>query len=97
MDDSLYSESNSKPKGQQKSVDEQEKEEMATTAIVPLKMLQGKDDEPPKEGTECTIKIVKVYDDEAEISWVPKKGGASEESGESPDSEIDKMDNPGTY
>ena len=95
--DELYGESDTKPKDGKKSVDDQEKEEMATTAIVPLKMLQGKDDEPPKEGTECTVKIVKVYDDEAEIAWIPKKGGESEEVGETPDSEIDKMDSPGTY
>ena len=97
MDDSLYGESNSKSQDGKKSVDQEEQDDMATTAIVPTKMLQGKDDEPPKEGTECTVKVVKNYGDECEIAWVPKKGGATEESGETPDAEIDNMDNPGTY
>ena len=92
--DELYGESDTKPKGQQKSVDDEEKEDMATTAVVPTKMLQGKDGEPPKEGDECTVKIVKNYGDECEIAWVPKGGGKEEEGGEgeSADAEIDKMD-----
>jgi exosome complex RNA-binding protein Csl4 len=86
------------PKGKE-SMDEEEAENMHT-AIVPMKVLQGKHPDAPKEGDEVVLKVVKVYGDEAEVEYSETKpseiGGEKEESGEH---EIDRMDkeNPGTY
>lgn len=92
--DSLYGESETKPKEKPESVDQEEREQMATTAIVPLKLLSP-EGEPLKKGDEIVVKVQEVYDDEAEIAYAPKKGGGGGEK--SADEEIDGMDNPGMY
>ena len=82
-------------KGQETTDQEREEQgDEGTTAIVPMKLLQGKHPEPIKEGEEIVVKAVKVYGDEVEIAYSETKPGEIGE-GEGYESEIDKMDNPG--
>lgn len=94
--DSLYGEDSGGDKGggsPPDSIDQEEQQDMASSAIVPLKVLTGKDGKPPKEGDEIVVKVGKIYnDDEAEIRYAPAKGGGSEDEGMSADEEIDSMD-----
>lgn len=64
-----------------------------TSAIVPNKVLMGKSGSMPKEGDTVTLRVVKVYGDEAEVCCVsPKETGSYKEPMMSSDSEIEAMD-----
>lgn len=95
--DDLYGEGGG---GDEKSIDDQEKEEMMHTALVPIKVLQDSPDEEVKEGDEIVIKVKAVHGEEAEIMYAPKKKEGGEKGSmdhgdmkESADKEIDGMDN----
>ncbi len=97
MDD-LYASGEPKAKGAKpESVDQEEAEESENTAIVPTKVLQGKHPEPPKEGDEIVLKVVKVYGDETEVAYSETPAGEIGKEGPSADEEIDSMEkqNPG--
>jgi hypothetical protein len=49
------------------------------TALIPIDFFEGKDLEP---GTECTIRIAKVHDDQVEAEYVPHAAEEEFESGE---------------
>lgn len=78
MDDSLYGE-DMPEKPSNKSVDDEEKEDMDPQEVVSLKVLTGKHG-PPKEGDEIVVKVVSIHGDQAVIKYAPEKGG--EEEGE---------------
>lgn len=82
-----------KPEGEKEELEE------SNTAIVPMKLLQGKGGEPIKEGEEIVVKAVKVYGDEVEIAYSETKPGAIGGGEKSADQELDEMSagNPGTY
>jgi hypothetical protein len=97
--DSLYEgESKEAPE----SVDQEEAESMETTAVVPMKMLQGKSSEPLKVGDEVVVKVSSIHGDEVQIAYSqtkPGEIGKGEEAGgeeQSPDEEIDSL-NTGSY
>ena len=92
--DGLYGES--KPKGKPESIDQEEQEQMAQTALVPMKVASP-GGEPVKPGDEIVMKVVAVHDDEVEMAYAPKKKEGMQEEGPSADEEIDSMDKPGTY
>ena len=75
--DALYSDpkpaarSGARPKP--KSVDEQEAESMAKTALVPLDCLKRKDGSTPAEGEECMMRVEKIHGDQAELSYVDQE------------------------
>lgn len=90
--DGLYGEGSEKEEAKE-SVDQENEEQMGHTAIVPMKVLQGKTSEPIKEGDEVVLKVVATYGDEAEVEYSTTKpseipAGGEEDYG----SEIDKMD-----
>ena len=94
--DSLYA-GDSQREENRETVDDESAEESAGKAVVPLKVLQGKHPEAPKEGDEIVVKVVRVFGDEAEIAYSetpPEEiGGEGEE--QTPEQEIDGMDMPG--
>ncbi len=80
--DSLYGEEGGK--GEQKeSVDQEEQEQMQQTGMLPLKVLQGKDGEPVKEGDEVVVKVLKVHDTQAEVAYSTTSPGEIGKEGES--------------
>jgi len=88
-------------KGEPESIDEEEAQDMAQTAVVPVKVLQSAKAEPVKEGDEIVVKVLKVDGDQAQIKYAPEKPGA-DEGGEpaggaggekTPDEEIEALDN----
>lgn len=94
--DSLYE---SESKGAPESVDQEEAEHMETTAVVPMKLLQGKSAEPLKVGDEVVVKVTELHGDEASIAYSetkPGEIGKGEAPGgeeQSPDEEIDSLNN----
>lgn len=89
--DSLYASGEPESKEAPKSIDQEEQE--GTTAVVPMKLLQGKHSEPIKEGDEIVVKAVKVYGDEVEIAYSETKPGEIGEGGkDNYGKEIDEMD-----
>jgi hypothetical protein len=100
--DSLYAsgESEGTPKeGAAETVDQEEAENDAT-ALVPMKILQGKHPDPVKVGDEVVLKVTAVHGDEAEVAYSETKPGSiGKGEGPSAEAEIDSMDkeNPGTY
>ena len=83
---SLYSE-DAAPKKQEATPSDKEQsqeDENSETAIVPTKMLEG-----AKEGEEVVFKVVKIYDDEAEIAYAPAK--PSEKPSMSENDELDAL------
>lgn len=88
-------------KGKPESIDEEEAEDMAETAVVPIKVLQGAKAEPVKVGDEIVVKVTSVQGDQAQIKYAPEKPGADEGGGEggeaggeqTPDEEIEALDN----
>jgi hypothetical protein len=96
--DSLYE---GESKGAPESVDQEEAESMEATAVVPMKLLQGKSAEPLKVGDEVVVKVTELHGDEASIAYSqtkPSEIGKGEAGGEeqSPDDEIDSL-NTGSY
>lgn len=98
--DSLYSEEGGKGEEDKESIDQEEQESMEQTAMVPLKVLQGKSTEPIKEGDEVVLKVLKVHDTQAEVAYsetppgeIGKEGGAKAGAGEEDDygKELDQM------
>lgn len=87
MDEDIYGEHESK--ASPKSVDDQTKE-MTTTSLVSLKVLTGKDGEPPKVGEERVVKVVAIHGDEAEIEYAPEKTD-EEEDGMDEDEQLEEM------
>lgn len=82
-----------KAKSKPESVDQEEAMD-DHTALVPMKVLQGSNPEPIKEGDEIVLKAVKVYGDEVEVAYSKTKPG--EIGGEkSPDQEIDELNEAG--
>src|SRR5271169_3571705 len=89
-DDGMESLYEDQSKGPSESVDQQEQEEMANQAVVPINVLQGKDGEPVKVGDEIVVKVTAMHgDSEATIIYAPKK---KEEPGETPPNEMSPDD-----
>lgn len=98
--DSLYASGEPQTKEPAAASEEKGEElEESNTAIVPMKLLQGKSSEPIKEGEEIVVKAVKVYGDEVEIAYSETKPSAIGGGEKSADQEIDEMSsaNPGSY
>ena len=77
------------------SIDDEEREELAASATVPLSVLQSADKEPVKEGDEIMVKVKAVHGEEATIYYAPKKPEGEESGGEhemEPNEELDKLD-----
>lgn len=73
------------------SVDEELAE--GTTAIVPMKVLMGKDGREPKEGDEIVLKVVALHGEEAEVAYAPEKSETKTRGGmNSSDEELDALD-----
>lgn len=98
--DSLYGDEGKGDMGKGKSVDEEEQEDMQETAMVPLKVLQGKHtDEPLKEGDEVVLKVLHVHDTQAEVAYsetppgeIGKEGGGRKDMEHgSYEEELDEM------
>jgi len=77
-DEALYPQDNAgadapkKSKEDQGNVDDkakEDKEDMAPTAVVDMKFLQGPGGEPVKEGDVCTVRVKKVYGNDVEIAY----------------------------
>ena len=62
----------SEEEGESTTTDE-ETAESENTAILPNKVLMAPGGEMPKEGDEIVLQVVKVYGDEAEVRYAPKK------------------------
>jgi hypothetical protein len=75
--DALYGETKpaAKPgaRSKPKSIDEQEAQDMAKTALVPLDCLKRKDGSIPAEGEEIMVKVEKIHGNEAELSYVDQE------------------------
>lgn len=69
------------------SVDEENAE--SAEVVVSNKVLTGPDGEPPKEGDEIVVKVVKNYGTESSIIYAPAKGGG--ETTEEPASTEDEI------
>lgn len=96
--DSLYEGEAGGGQGQKsESVDQEREEDMANTALVDNKVL-APDGEPLKAGDEIVVQVVKVYGDQSEIKYGPKKGGAAGPGPgeEDTDREIESLDS-GNY
>jgi hypothetical protein len=77
--DSLYGQGE-KEGEQPESVDQEEQEQTASTAMVPLKVLQAGPDDEVKVGDERVLTVVALHDTQAEVKY--SKTPASEISGE---------------
>jgi hypothetical protein len=66
--DELYSGSHGEKKTP-KTVDEQEKEELGDTAIVPVKILTGGSDKPLETGDEVVLKVKEINGDQAVVYY----------------------------
>lgn len=79
------------------TVDQEEMGDDAT-ALVPMKILQGKHPGAVKEGDEVVLKVVAVHGDEAEVAYSETKpgqiGGGEEMSA---NDEIDSMNSSKNY
>jgi hypothetical protein len=98
--DSLYAsgESDAAPADKGAETVDQEEAGDDATALVPMKILQGKHPAPVKEGDEVVLKVVAVHGDEAEVAYSETKPGAIPGAeGPSANDEIDSMDKPGAY
>lgn len=91
--DSLYSQE--EPMEGKESIDQEQAEEMETSAVVPVKLLQGGRSEPLKEGDEVMVKVKAVHGEEATIIYAPpEKEGADEAKPEAPmDEQLASMNN----
>jgi hypothetical protein len=93
--DSLYSQE--EPMEGKESIDQEQAEEMETSAVVPVKLLQGSNSEPVKEGDEIMVKVKAVHGEEATVIYAPAKPGEKEGGGEEPamhgPEDLDKMNN----
>lgn len=85
------------PEENKGSIDEQEADEMETSAVVPLKLLQGGGSEPVKEGDEIVVKVKAVEGDQATIIYAPKKPEDKGEAEMSPDKELETMNESPNY
>lgn len=93
--DSLYNEEAPEEKGDNETVDQEEQDETGETTVVPLSVLQGESEKPPKEGDTVKMKVVKVSGDQAVITCNEdyNKGEDTErnEKGEDYGEELDRM------
>ena len=96
--DSLYqgSEGGESEEGAE-TIDQEEQEEMADKAIIPMKVAQGKHPDPVKEGDEIVLKVTGVHGDQVEVQYSetpPGEIGEGEPPGKemSADEEIDGLD-----
>lgn len=71
---------------------DEETAESENTAILPNKVLMSPGGEMPKEGDEIVLQVVRVYGDEAEVRYAPKKEPGPDEGPMSSDGEIDALD-----
>jgi len=100
--DSLYSDEGEKG-GAKKSVDQEEQEDMQSTGILPLKVLQAGPDDEVKVGDERVVKVVAVHDTQAEVEYsktpaskIPAEGGKGDGGGdEDYGKELDQMSQEG--
>ena len=82
MKDDYYDEGGGSDKAMPEGSDN-EKDNTDSTALLPKSFFQGKELEP---GKQCKVEIVKLYEDEAEVKYVPHddKESKAEEDSESP-------------
>ena len=71
--DNLYAQQEPEDNEGRESIDQEEAEEMQTTAVVPVKLLQGEGGEPLKVGDEVVVKVQELHGDEATIIYAPKE------------------------
>lgn len=95
--DSLYGATDG-PQEKGESIDQEEREDMAHQAEVPLSVLQSDPSMEIKPGDEIVVQVVSVSGKSALIKYAPKKGkGEGEGEGEeheeqSPDAELESLD-----
>lgn len=70
------------------SIDEEEKETAAKTALIPKAVLQGKGE----VGHVCKMKVVADYGDEVEMEYVPESEPETKSTEMSSDEEIEALD-----
>lgn len=97
--DSLYAsgENEESPASKDKETVDQEEAESDSTALVPMKVLQGKHPDPVKEGDEVVLKVVAVHGDEAEVAYSETKPGAIGGEEQSANDEIDSLNTADKY
>jgi hypothetical protein len=75
--------------GKGKSVDEEEAEDMETSALVPLKLVTPQDGKGLKVGDEVVVRIKAIHGDQAEIVYATGEGH-EEDHGEHEDMGSDR-------
>lgn len=94
--DSLYSQNEPEDNEGRESIDQEEAEQMETSAVVPVKLLQGEGGEPVKVGDEIVVKVQALNGDQATIIYAPKEGSETEKPGAEPEEELASL-NSGNY
>ena len=94
--DQLYTGGGSEPgEGKGKSVDEENAETMAKSAVVPMAVLQGSPDDKIKVGDERVVKVTALHGEDAEIVYSktpPAEIPAGEDySKDGADKELDEL------
>lgn len=102
--DELYQGGSEPDEGNGQSIDEEEKEDMGKSAVVPLAVLTGKKGGPPKVGDEIVVKLKAIHGEDGEIMYSetpPGEIGEGEGGGgygkEDADKELDEMSSSGGY
>ena len=93
--DELYQGGTEPGEGEGESIDEENRESMAKSAVVPLAVLTGKKGGPPEVGDEVVVKVKAIHGEDAEVEYSetpPGEIGADEGySKEDGDKELDEM------
>jgi len=98
MDEMYRGSEGGESEGDTETIDQEEQEEMADKAVVPMKVLMGKHTEPLKVGDEVVLRVDAIHGDQAEVSYSetpPGEIGEGENppgSEMSPEEELDGMD-----
>ena len=103
MDD-LYQGGTEPGEGEGESIDEENRESMAKSAVVPLAVLTGKKGGPPEVGDEVVVKVKAINGEDATVEYsetppgeIGEGEGYDEHSKESADKELDEMSESGGY
>jgi hypothetical protein len=84
-------------KGENKSVDEEAREESANTDVIKTSVLQSGPDDKVAEGDERVVKVLEVYGDTCKVMYAPKEERDPSMHEQSPDDELEEMDKPDNY
>lgn len=94
--DELYTGGGNEPgEGKGESIDEENREQMGKSAVVPMAVLQSSKGEPVKVGDEVVVKVKALHGEDAEIEYSetkPSEIPAGEDySKEGGDKELDEL------